>query len=271
MINRGDDLVPDNKIVCIPERLDYASTMLELIEPLRGKGQRASLGEHSFHCLPVVVGNQYGFAIKSMKSWTAVWNGGPAPGDTLVKLDPEDANSSLQTVSSHFGSGIVTVQNRFHFRTPPGVNLLALDAPNYFHFNLSNLFAVIEADNLRRDFTFNLKIVKPNVEVSIKKGEIISAIIPMPRYFVDDYEVVSGLDVFSEELIKKEIKQNEKFAKERHADTSKPQGVGKLYWRGVDADGNEFPDHQRKVRKGRLAGEDGLLQRLRRLISKDED
>ena len=42
---------------------------------------------------------------------------------------------------------------------------------------------MVEADNLRRDFTFNLKIVKPEVEVSVKKGDLISAILPHAALF----------------------------------------------------------------------------------------
>jgi hypothetical protein len=273
MINSEGHEVPEGKIVCIPEHPEFADSMLSVIEPLRNHPQREELGEHSYHCLPVVVGNQYGFAIKSLVSWTAVWNGGPAPSDTRVTIDEEDEGNHDQYIQTHFGRGIVTIQNRFHFRTPPGVNLMVLDAPNYFHFNLSNLFAVVETDNLRRDFTFNLKIVKPGVEVSVKKGDLISAIIPVPRYFVDDFEVISGTDVFSEEQLREEELQGEKFAKFRYEDDqSKPNRVGKLYWRGRDADGGRFPDHQRKLKEpGALRGEDGLFKRLQRLIKRDED
>lgn len=272
MINSAGHEVPEGKIVCIPEQPEFASSMLSVIEPLRGKGQRPALGEHSYHCLPVVVGNQYGFAIRSLVSWTAVWNGGPDPSDTRITLALEDEGNSLQYVQTHFGAGIVTVQNRFHFRTPPGVNLMVTDAPNCFHFNLSNLFAVVETDNLRRDFTFNLKIVKPGVEVSVKKGDLISAIIPIPRYFVDDFEVISGTDVFSEEILRQEQLQGDKFAKfRREDDQAKPHQVGKLYWRGRDADGARFPDHQRKLKEPGWPREDGLFKRLQKLISKDKD
>ena len=267
MINDADNPVPDGKIVCIPEMPEFASSMLSVVEPLRGNGQRASLGQHSVHCLPVVVGNQYGFAIRSLLSWKAVWNGGPDPGDTRVTIDPEDESNPLQYVQTHFGNGIVTIQNRFHFRTPPGVNLMVMDAPNYFYFNLSNLFAVVETDNLRRDFTFNLKIIKPGVEVSVKKGDLISAIVPVPRYFVDAFEIVSGEDIFSPEMLREEQLQGDKFAGERSGpDQKKPHQVGKLYWRGRDADGRNFPDHQRKLKEPGWPRDDGLFKRMQRLL-----
>lgn len=270
-MNQGDHIIPDDRIVCVPERPEFADSMLSLIEPMSGKGRRAELGRHSYHCLPLVVGSQYGFAIRSLTSWTAIWNGGETPADVMVTPDPDYGHSDLQYVSSHFGAGIVTVQNRFHFRTAPGVNLMVMDAPNYFHFNLQNLFAVIEADNLRRDFTFNLKITRPGVEVSVRKGDLISAILPIPRYFVDDFEVVSAHDLFPPEVIAAEQAQGRKFAKYRaEDDVDKPHQVGKLYWRGVDADGNAFGDHQRKVQKRDWKGQESLLERMKRLARKEK-
>lgn len=242
--------VPPGKIICMPELPMFADSMGDIVEPLRNKPHRDALGRHSFHCLPVVVGNQYGFVIKSMVTWTAIWNGGSEPNDTLIKIDEQKSVPDVQRVSSHFGSGIVTVQNRFSFRTPMGINLMVLDPPNYFKFNLANLFAVVESDNLRRDFTFNLKIVEPKVRVRVKKGDIISAIIPIPRYFVDDFELVMGPDLVDPAIIETEAAQARKFAELRlERDIEKPHAVGKLYWRGEDADGNQFPDHQKKLRE----------------------
>jgi len=249
MINKDDQIVPHNKIICVPERPEYQPYIDEMILPLRGESQREALGQHAVHCLPVVIGNQYGFVLKSMSTWSAKWNGGPDSSDTRVVMREEPEMSGVQTVASHFGNGIITVQNRFNFRTAPGVNLMVLDPPNYFMRNLSNLFAVVETDNLRRDFTFNLKIVKPGIRVTVKKGDIISGIIPIPRYFVDDFSIGHAKDFFSDETLSDENRQVHKFAKLRSEDdVNKPQAVGKLYWRGVDADENEFEDHQRKLR-----------------------
>ncbi len=250
MINK-DHIIPESKIVCFAEHPMFEAKIPEIVEPLRNKPHRQSLGKHSFHCLPLVVGNQYGFVIKSLVSWTAVWNGGVELSDTQIFVDASHSDPlPAQMVSSHFGSGIVTIQNRFNFRTAPGVNLMVLDPPNYFNFNLSNLFAVVESDNLRRDFTFNLKIVKPGVEVSVKRGDIISAIIPVPRYFVDDFELEIASDLYDQSVINEENEQVRKFADQRlNEDKDKPNQVGKLYWRGTDADGTPFDDHQKKMRK----------------------
>jgi hypothetical protein len=269
-INSAAHQVAPNQIAVVAELDAYAPSIPSMVESLRGRSGRESLGQHSMHCLPLIIGNQYGFVLKSMVSWTALWNGGPDHSDTKIMIEePAEANG-IQLVSSHFGNGIITVQNRFHFRTAPGVNLMVLDPPNYFLPNLSNLFAVVETDNLRRDFTFNLKIVTPKKRVRVKKGDIISGIIPIPRYYVDDFAVTLADKIFPPEVIAEEVAHCQKFGHLRdNEDKAKPLQVGKLYWRGLDADQNAFADHQRKLRPAGWSDEaaaepakKGLLRRL---------
>lgn len=249
MINR-DVVVPENKIVCFGQIPEYKDQVSQIVESLQGKPHRDTLNKHAFHCLPVVIGNQYGFIIKSMVTFRALWNGGDLATDTRIAFKDDECDHNAQVVSSHFGTGIITFQNRFHFRTPPGVNLLVMDPPNYFNFNISNLFAVVEADNLRRDFTFNLKITKPNIPVQINRGDVISAILPIPRFYVDNFELAMAEDIFPPDEISEEYQQGVKFSEYRQGvDMEKPHQVGKLYWKGVDADGNPFYKHQKTLPK----------------------
>lgn len=244
MINKNIK-VPENKILIIPENDRHKDDYKDIVQPLKDCKTRDWINAHVVHCLPVVIGNQYGFAIKSDVSFTAIWNGKSAPSDVKINITEP---SSRQTISPHFGSGLITLQNRFTFRTPPGINLLVLDPPNFFTPNLSNMFAVVETDNLRRDFTFNLKITQPNVTVTVNKGDIISAIIPMPRYFVDNFDIDLAENHFDKEVIAVEQAEMQRAGIERNgADRTKPHGIGKRYWKGEDCEGNRFTDHQRKL------------------------
>ena len=256
MINTTS-IIPDSKILIVPESNYHKHDYLDIVEPLKGHKTRNWLNRQALHCLPIVIGNQYGFAIKSTVDFTAVWNGGDTAAATKVNvyseskqiMDYDDqCQESKQIISSHFGSGIVTIQNRFTFRTPPNINLMILNAPNYFIPNLSNMFAVVETDNLRRDFTFNLKITTPNVEVMVKKDDYISAIIPTPRQFVDSFELGLAEDYFDATVITNEqLEMDSARAERRGRDTTRPHGVGKRYWRGEDTQGNKFKTHQRKL------------------------
>lgn len=60
---------------------------------------------------------------------------------------------------------------------------------NMFIDGLTNMNGVIETDNIKRDFTFNLKVTRPHHLIRINKGDIIASFLPIQRYFVDPYEV----------------------------------------------------------------------------------
>lgn len=253
MINDENNLIPEDKIAIVPMKDVDKEAVPVIVESLRGRIKRDWINEHAYYCLPFVMGNQYGFIIKSAISFTAVWNGGPWPDATTITMHGQELNSKghpMQFVSSHFGAGIITVQNRFYFRTPLGVNLMTINPPNWFMPHLQNLTAVVETDNLRRDFTFNLKITTPNVEVKVNAGDIISAFIPIPRFYVDKFDLVFADEVVSKEAIEEDREQGMKFNTERLGpDTQKPHQAGRRYFKGIDADDNPFYQHQQRIAK----------------------
>lgn len=245
MINSDLFPVPQNNIVVITDHDEFQSSVEQIVVPLKGMIKRDWFSNHAYHCLPLVIGNQYGFGIRCINGFTARWDGGDWITNTTIRMDTKP---QLQFVNSHFGNGIITVQNRFHFRTPRGVNLMTINPPNIVLPYLTNLMAVIETDNLRRDFTFNLKITVPNVDVRVNAGDIIAAFIPTPRYFVDGFELVHANTLYSADLIEQERAQGRKFAQERNeVDIHKPHRNGRRYFHGEDADGNKFWDHQKKL------------------------
>ena len=251
MINREPNLIPENTIVCFTDHSGSYTHVPFIIEPLKGKIKRDWFDKHAYHCLPLVIGNQYGFAIKSTVSFKATWNGENGSSATHVETLPDENNVStpMQSIISHFGRGIITVQNRFNFRTPLGVNLMVMPPPNIFHKNLQSMTAVVETDNLRRDFTFNLKIIEPNTEVIVRAGDIISAILPIPRFFVDNYEVKTAPELFDKSVLQEELDELIKFDQARQGpDKTKPHAAGKLYHNGTDASGNPFYKHQKSMK-----------------------
>lgn len=236
--------VPDNTIAAIPYDDFYRGRQDEVYFNLRGDNKRDWFSRHAYFCLPLVIGNQYGFAMRSLFRATLFWNGGPDPGDTTVTLHDADEVkrlASLQTVVSNFGLGIVTVQAAFALRTPANINLMTIQPPNYFIDGLQNMTGVVETDNLRRDFTFNLKITRPNHPIEIQVGDVLAGFIPYPRGFVEQFELVDGSKLFSAEQIAEEQQAARDFGRERsEVDVLRPDGVGRRYHRGEDIYGNPF-------------------------------
>jgi len=215
----------------------------EIIRPLAGEKKRDWMSGSMFRCLPMLIGNQYGFVVCAEKAFTAFWNGGNDRNDVVVISDTEDS-FSLQEVKPHFGSGTFTLDHRWILRTPPGVNLMPISAPNYFKNGVQPMFGVIETDNLRRDFIFNMKMTQPDCPVSYEKGEPIVGFILVPRYYVDRFTIGYASDYYTSEAI-----MAEHLAAVEHQRLRAIGGPENHYRRGVDAYENPFPDHQLFIKK----------------------
>lgn len=244
MINSPENPIPEKTLLVIPNRGIRNEEIDELLIPMTDMKQRDWFNPHFYYCLPLAVGNRYGFMVKAQYDFTVFWTGGSDPGDLTVETAPGER--PLQLVSSHFGEGTVTIQNFWHFRTPPGVNLMTITPPNIPQHGLLHMTGVIETDNLRRDFTFNLKVTKPNIHVKVKAGDPIGAFIPLPRYYADQFSVAYANELFTEDEIELEHLTGDEFAKQRGGeDVEKPRQAGRKYFQGEDAWGNKFPDHQK--------------------------
>jgi hypothetical protein len=243
--------VPDDRILALPYDDHYAGLQDEVFLPLRGRHKRDWFSKHAYLCLPLVIGNQYGFAVKSLHHATFLWNGGPEPADTTITVhntDEAETFGGLQLLASQFGLGIVTVQTAFALRTPPEINLMTLQPPNQFIDGLQNLTGVVEADNLRRDFTFNLKITRPGHPVKIKVGDLLSAVMPIPRGFVERFELIDAYEALSPDTVALEQQTARDFGREREeVDAKNKRGVGRRYFKGEDVYGQRFEHSHQQV------------------------
>lgn len=249
--------VPENTIVIIPSNPAAGGAPVtndtfyeEIIEPLAGKPKRDWWNPHFYYCLPINIGNQYGFAIKSLWDFDAVWDGtSENDSDITVNMLSEDYAAEKQYVGSGFSEGVLTIQNSFHMRTPAGINLMTIQPPNYGIPGTYAMTGVIETDNLRRDFTFNLKLTDPGRTISVRKGDWLGAFIPIPRYFVDNFTIQPASKIFSDELILNEIEDGQELSRQRNdEDMSKPHQSGRKYFNGEHAYGCPYPDHQKRVK-----------------------
>lgn len=246
--------VPADTIAVVPYDDYYKGQHDRVFFNLRGHNKRDWFVRHAYFCLPLVMGNQHGFAMKSLFHATMVWNGGPTMDDTVVTIHNTEEQKKfgcLQSISSHFGLGIVTVQTAFSLRTPPNVSLVTIQPPNFFIDGLQNMTGVVEADNLRRDFTFNLKLTRPNYPVEIKPGDLLSAFLPYPRTFIDNFDLADAYKVFTPELIHEEQQAGRDMGLERETrDKANRDGVGRRYFEGEDVYGTPFQHvHQKLFRR----------------------
>jgi len=245
--------VPPSTIAILPFNDYWKGQHNLVIQSLHNCVKRDWFVKHAYYCLPLTIGNQYGFVIKSLYDFTVHWNGGINPSDVTIKFDnPTEYGQlfGLQKIDPHFGMGTFTIQLGFILRTPKGVNIMTGNPPNYFIDGIAHMTGVVETDNLRRDFTFNLKITRAGHNIKIHKGDWIGYFIPYPRHFVDTFSVVDSQDIFTQDQVNEEQKCSDDFGVERSTmDPKKRNGNGRRYWNGEDVYGNQFPDHQKNLDK----------------------
>ena len=108
---------------------------------------------------------------------------------------------------------------------------------------------VIETDNIRRDFTFNLKITVPNLKISIRKGDPLGAFLPIPRNFVESFDIKLVQDIFPIGIHQNEISESNNLSMERNnSDKDKPHQSGRRYFSGTHISGEKYTNHQKNMK-----------------------
>ena len=252
MINDGINDVPDKTIAIFtnPKVSDYNLTQKRILGMVKKPDKKRNwFSPHFYKCLPLAIGNQYGFTVSSEFDIGFEWNGGDRTEDLKIYTNEElnqTENIKYPNVSSHFGHGIMTINTAFFFRTPPGVNLMTINPPNHVIPNITVMTGVVETDNLRRNFTFNLKAQMPHIQVNIPAGYPLAAFIPIPRYYCDKFNLDFAENLFSKEIIDEELKADKAASEYREkVEPTLKNSVGKHYMQGKDVYGNLFKDHQK--------------------------
>ena len=172
------------------------------------------------------------------------WNGEDYRNSVELSSD-EDPTNLYPKFDSHFGHGIVTISVPFMLRTPPGVNLMTINPPNYLLPGITVMTGVVETDNLRNNFTFNLKLNIPGLNIMIPKGTPLAAFIPVPRYYVDNFSLQLAENQFEENDIVEELNAAYDFDLLRsEVEPEMKNHVNRKYLLGTDIYDNKFNDHQ---------------------------
>ena len=94
--------IPENKIVIIPESENFINSNKIIIEPLKGKIKRDWFVKHAYFCLPLTIGNQYGFAIKSLKTFSVIWDGGEGSQNVKIEILDDGEHTGYQSINYQF-------------------------------------------------------------------------------------------------------------------------------------------------------------------------
>lgn len=214
---------------------------------------------NAYRCLPLTIANQTGWWIKNPVGFSATWRGTGEPGSIEFRFDAA-AETWRGWINDQFGSGIITWNTPFLFRTKPtGSRLLICGPANYFKANAHPLTAIIESDWMSMSFTMNWKLMIPDFPVRFEVGEPLFQAIPLVSNACADLEsaVVSYQKLSDDPELNREYLEwhdgRRRFHELKAQGGVKPDDWQKDYFQGRDVAGREAAtEHMRKVRPPRI-------------------
>ena len=201
-------------------------------------------------CLPLRIASQAGWFILNSHALRISWNGGNDLSDLEIEsLDGETAYPA----SSHFGSGILTFNLPFLFRTPKGYNLHVRGPANWPKDGAYPLEGIVETDWAVSTFTMNWKLTRANLPVIFEAGEPICMIVPRRRGELEAFEPEIR-NIEEEPQLASAYKQWAESRAEFNRDLKVPEseavriGWQKDYVRGSTPGGLRAKEHQTRLK-----------------------
>ena len=203
----------------------------------------------AYRCLPLTVANQAGWIVCNPSSFSASWNGGPGPEDTVLSFDDSPPDNRIKSL---FGYGTITFNLPYLMRTPPEMNLWVKGPTNWPKHGVQALEGMVESDWTAATFTMNWKITRAHEAVRFERGEPICMLVPYPRELLNS--LIPVIQPLSDNAkLESEYKQwshdRDEFHRllaERDAVAIR-QGWQKDYFQGRDPGKERFDGHQTRL------------------------
>lgn len=133
-------------------------------------------GGFAYHCLPLVVANEFGWDILNPIGLRCSWSGGASTGAVRVLYDSSPKPTFADTA---FGHGVLTFHIPYLFRTPPGIGLVVRGPANSPRDGITPLEGVVETSWATAKFTMNWKFTRPEHIVRFEQGEPLCTVRPV--------------------------------------------------------------------------------------------
>jgi Family of unknown function (DUF6065) len=230
---------------------DSTANMPLVAAPKRRQWMNDSPARRPYYCLPMALANQAGWFLLNTHTFKVRWSG-------------EDGVDSLAIyyltgqrpfpASSTFGSGILTFQIPYLFRTPPGYNILVRGPANCPKDGAYPLEGLVEADWSTATFTMNWQLTRPNHTVVFEEHEPIAMIVPQIRGALENFRPELAPIETDEDLSARysqwaQSRRDFIAAVRTHPTDVDTNGMlQRHYYQGVSVDGTPAPEHQRSLR-----------------------
>jgi hypothetical protein len=141
-------------------------------------------GRYAYRCLPLTMGNQFGWEVLSPCSFEALWLGRKEQDSIrIVRL-----GGAGELPASHFGHGILTFHPRHLFRTEAPYGMYVTGPTNLPKHGIAPLAGYVETDWLPFTFTMNWVFTQPGVPVRFEEGEPFCHFFPVSAAVLESVE-----------------------------------------------------------------------------------
>jgi Family of unknown function (DUF6065) len=207
-----------------------------------------TLSRFAYRCLPLLIANQAGWLVLNPHRFRATWDGSAEISG--VRIEP--LGGLFPGACSHFGSGIVTWNLPYLFRTPQGYNLLVRGPANLPKDGASALEGIVETDWSPATFTVNWKLTRRGLPVEFGEDEPICMLVPQRRGELESFRPRISSLARSPDLARSHARWSfgrSRFIRELQEAGSRAQQRGwqRDYMLGVLPDGERAPQHQRNL------------------------
>lgn len=206
---------------------------------------------YAYRCIPMTAANSLGWEILNPYDCKIIWTGGDSVNDLDIQFpaNPEVNDGTGGIPKSHFGSGIITWDLPFIFRTPPGVGMVAGGPANMVKDGVSALEGFIETDWLPNGFTMNWKMTRPGHEIYFSAGEPICRVFPYKADYVENFSFsIQNPDsdpAFMQKVIDWRNDRLERLRKKDADPAVDPRNIWSGdYVKGADPSGGSYTSHR---------------------------
>ena len=131
---------------------------------------------HAYNCFPITLTNGLGWGISFPKDIVFIWDG--------IDTDKEEGHvkilSGHEYVNENRRSATISLNTNVKFITEEDVTMLTMPVPNLFLDTVIPFTTLISTSFFPHVIPAALKIIKPNVEITIPANSTAIAVLPIP-------------------------------------------------------------------------------------------